>query len=170
MNLCDRTIKNLIKTGELVIKPYKEENVQPSSIDLRLGEGFLVPDYHSVEKITLDDNLILRKYEGDKIIIPPKHFILGTTLEYLEIPGKLSGSLEGKSTIGRKGLFVYTAGHVNSGFKGNLTLEFFNAGDIMFELKSGIEICQLILNYLDDIPDNLYNGRYQCQSGVTGNK
>ena len=83
MILSDRTIIDFIDSGKIVIDPYDERNVQSASIDLRLGEGFLVPDYYPTEPVSLGEKLEYRNLECSSIVIPPRHFILGTTLEYL---------------------------------------------------------------------------------------
>ncbi|MEK6914580.1 MAG: dCTP deaminase [Nanoarchaeota archaeon] len=170
MVLSDRTIKKLIIDKKIVINPYEEKNVNSASIDLRLGEGFLIPDYYKTKFISLDERLYERKIESDSVIIPPHHFILGTTIEYIEIGNNICGRLDGKSGIGRKGLFICNAGHINPGFKGKLTLEFYNSNEIAFDLHSGKEICQLILEYTDCEVENIYNGKYQGQKEVTGSK
>lgn len=170
MILSDRTINDLVNSGEIVIKPYKKENVQSASVDLRLGSGFLVPDYHNIKSVSLNDKLNYTKIKKSKIFIPSNHFILGTTLEYLEIPNNICGRLDGRSTIGRKSLWIQSAGHINPGYKGKLTLEFFNAGDMPFELNSGDKICQIIFMYTDKRVEKKYSGKYQGQIGVTGAK
>ncbi len=170
MILSDRTIIDFIDSGKIVIDPYDERNVQSASIDLRLGEGFLVPDYYSTESVSLGEKLEYRNLECSSIVIPPRHFILGTTLEYLEIPNNICGQLDGKSSIGRKGLFIQNAGHINPGFKGKLTLELFNVNEIGFKLTSGSKICQLKLIYTDKPVEKIYDGLYQGQRETTGSK
>jgi dCTP deaminase len=170
MVLSDRTIKKLIAGRKIIIDPYEERNVQSASVDLRLGNEFLIPDYHQVELISIGQGLNYRKENSESIIIPPQHFILGTTLEYIEIENDICARLDGKSGIGRTGLSIETAGHVGPGFKGRLTLEFKNQGQIPIKLFSGIEICQIIFQYMDNAAEKGYSGKYQGQDGVTGSK
>ncbi|MEK6881788.1 MAG: dCTP deaminase [Nanoarchaeota archaeon] len=170
MILSDRTIKELIRDKKIIIDPYEEKNVQPASVDLRLGNEFLIPDYHSVKIISLGEKLNYVGFQRSSMIVPPHHFVLGTTIEHIEIGNDICGRLDGKSGIGRKGLFIQNAGHINPGFKGKLTLEFYNANEMPLELFSGMEICQLIFQYLDKEVYTGYNGLYQGQSKVTGSK
>ena len=170
MVLSDRTIKRLISEKKIIIEPYEEKNVQSASVDLRLGNEFLIPDYYQVELISIGQKFNYRKENNKSIIIPPHHFILGTTLEYIEIENNICARLDGKSGIGRAGLSIETAGHINPGFRGKLTLEFVNQGQIPIRLFSGREICQIIFEYMDNAPEKNYSGKYQGQNEVTGSK
>jgi len=135
------------------------------SIDLRLGDDFLVLDYHTGKGvIKFDKEPIYQKKKG-KIIIPPKEFILGTTLEYICVPPNMVSSVQGKSSIGRTGLFVQNAGWIDPGFKGNITLELFNANSLPIELKPGIRICQIFFAYTKTPAEHPYDGKYLGQKG-----
>lgn len=168
MKLSDLTMIELVKKGELIIRPFVEQNVQAASIDLRLGEGFLVPEHHDIGSLSLDGEVQYRKVEGVEIVIPPHHFILGTTLEYIGLPNYLTGSVEGRSSIGRRGLFVQNAGWIDPGFEGNITLELYNANESAIRICSGRRICQLVLDFTDKPVKNPYHGKYQRQKGTTG--
>ncbi len=168
MKVSDQTILELIRRGELVIKPFVRKNVQSASVDLRLGRGFLVPDYHGIKYISLDSKIKYREIDEDETTILPHHFILGTTLEYVCLPNYLTGSVEGKSSVGRRGLFVQNAGWVDPGFEGNITLEFYNAGEVPIKIFAGREICQIVFDFTDKPVKKPYRGRYQGQRGVTG--
>jgi len=168
MKLSDRKIIELVKKRELIIRPFIKQNVQAASVDLRLGKGFLVPDYDNIESLSLDEEVQYRKVEGIEIMIPPHHFVLGTTLEYIRLPNYIAGSVEGRSSIGRRGLFVQNAGWVDPGFEGNITLELYNANESTIKLCSGRRICQLVLDFTDKPVKNPYHGKYQRQKGTVG--
>ena len=168
MKLSDRTIIELVKKGSLIIKPFIRKNVQAASVDLRLGKGFLVPDYHGTECLSLDKEVKYRKIDGKEIIIPPHHFILATTLEYIVIPNNISGSIEGRSSIGRRGLFVQNAGWGDPGFQGNFTLELYNANESAIKIQAGRRICQIVFDFVDRPVEHPYSGKYLRQRGTTG--
>lgn len=91
-------------------------------------------------------------------------------MEYFELPDHLTAFVEGRSSLGRMGLFIQNAGWVDPGFKGEITLELFNANRCAIELKAGRRVGQLVFAQLDDVALNPYNGKYQCQRGATGSK
>ncbi|MAH06871.1 dCTP deaminase [Candidatus Pacearchaeota archaeon] len=168
MSISDRTIKELLEKKDLIIEPLNPESLQPASIDLSLGKGFLVVDHHQVKHLTLEDPVPYRKIEGSSVIIPPHHFLLATTKEKIKLPPNISGKVEGRSSIGRRGLFIQNAGWIDPGFEGNITLELYNANESPLEIKSDRRICQLILDYTDKPVLNPYKGKYQKQTGTTG--
>ncbi|MEN9625677.1 MAG: dCTP deaminase [archaeon] len=170
MPLSDRTIKEMIQKGSFAVEPFVPENVQPASIDLTLGRGFLIVDYHSITNLSLDAPVPYRKIDADSIIIPPHHFLLATTHEKIKLPSTVSGKVEGRSSIGRRGLFIQNAGWIDPGFEGKITLELYNANESPLEIKSGRRICQLILEYTDQRVENPYRGKYQGQSETVGSK
>jgi dCTP deaminase len=102
----------------------------------------------------------------EKIIIPPKSFVLGTTIEYIRLPANMTAFVEGRSSIGRLGLFIQNAGWVDPGFEGHITLELYNANCVPIELKAGRRLCQLVLASLDQkgVP---YKGKYNGQKNAT---
>ena len=170
MPLSDGTIKELVRKNELVIEPLVLENIESASIDLTLGEGFLVVDYHKVSHLSLEDVVPYRKIEGGSIIIPPHHFLLATTKEKIKLPSFVSGKVEGRSSIGRRGLFIQNAGWIDPGFEGKITLELYNANESPLEIKAGRRICQLILEFTDKPVEKAYAGKYQGQAETTGSK
>lgn len=111
-----------------------------------------------------------REYEGDEIIIPPKSFLLATTEEYVKLPNNLTAFVEGRSSIGRIGLFIQNAGWVDPGFEGQITLELFNANSLPIRLKAGRRICQLVFCKMDQAAMNPYKGKYQGQRKATGSR
>ena len=138
-----------IERGNIVINPFIRKILQRGSIDFRLGDEFLIPEYYgSKGVIRLDEKQKYNKKRAGRIIIPPGEFILGTTLEYLAISRRLMAFVEGKSGVGRRGLFVHTAGLINPGFEGNLTLELVNANKLPIELEAERRICQITFTYL----------------------
>tara|TARA_B100000315_G_C14450823_1_gene529014 strand:+ start:286 stop:825 length:540 start_codon:yes stop_codon:yes gene_type:complete len=171
MFLSDKDIKEELQRGELKIEPFDEKNIQPASIDLRLGEGFLIFNQHTGQStIKLNEESIYEKKGGSKIFLPSGEFVLATTLERIKIPKNIIAMVQGRSSIGRKGLFVQNAGWIDPGFEGNITLELFNPNNLPIEIKAGQRICQIIFAYLKNPSENPYDGKYQGQTGTTGSK
>ncbi len=171
MFLSDKDIKEEIERGNIVIDPLNERNIQPGSIDLILGDDFLVLDYHNEKGgiIRFNEQPIYQKRKG-KIILPAKEFVLGTTLEYITLSPNIVASVQGRSSVGRRGLFIQNAGWVDPGFEGTLTLELFNPNSLPIELEPGIRICQLYLGYTRTPAEHPYSGKYKGQRGVTGSR
>ncbi|HID66372.1 MAG TPA: dCTP deaminase [Aquificaceae bacterium] len=166
MILSDRTIKELIEKGELIVEPYEPSHVQCSSLDLRLGNQIAV--YENVGCIDVKKEL-----KGVKVVefreyfeIKPKEFLLATTLEYIKLPNYITAFVEGRSSLGRLGLFIENAGWVDAGFEGQITLELFNANNCPIRLYKGMRICQLVFAKLDKKPEKVYSGKYKGQKGV----
>src|SRR5690554_3357138 len=105
MILSDRTIRDLMEKGILKIEPLEEYQVQPASVDLRLGDSFLKLDENMTEVMTLDDEIKYVSYRSEELVIPPHSFLLATTMEYVELPDNITAFVEGRSSIGRIGLF-----------------------------------------------------------------
>ena len=114
-----------------------------------------------IEKITVGD-------EG--FIIKPKQFVLATTLEYIKLPNNITAFVEGRSSLGRLGLFIENAGWVDAGFEGNITLEFFNANSRPLKIYPNMRICQLVLAKMESEAEFPYRGKYFKQRGVTASK
>ena len=170
MILSDRSIKELIKRGRLVIEPYKEENIQASSIDLTLGGELL---FYRSECIDLkSEHIPVEKINipGEGILIPSKAFLLATTEEYIKLPENITAFVEGRSSLGRLGLFIENAGWVDAGFEGQITLELYNANNCPIRIYKGIRICQIVLARLDKRAEKPYRGKYQGQRGATPSK
>lgn len=158
--LSDRDLKKLIKQGKLIIQSIKEEDIQPASIDLHLG----------FDLKNMDDEVIDLRQED--YILKPNEFILGSTEEYVEIPEDLVASVEGRSSIGRLGITAHiTAGWIDPGFKGNITLEIHNVSNKPFKLKKDMSICQLVFQTLSSRCERPYgskglNSKYQNSEGT----
>lgn len=170
MILSDKTIFKMLKNNSLIINPLKEDQVQPASVDVRLGNTFSVVDDTDSRIITLDGKIKYKTITTDKYLILPGQFVLATTMEYFELPDNLTAFVEGRSSLGRMGLFIQNAGWVDPGFKGEITLELFNANRCAIELQCGRRVGQLVFAQMDGTALNPYNGKYQGQKGATGSK
>jgi dCTP deaminase len=153
--LSDGTIRRLIADGHVRIEPFDDSMVQPASIDLRLGSSFRVFHNHRIGAIDLADppkNLTehVEIDDGESFVIHPGEFVLGRTQEHVELPDDVVARIEGKSSLGRLGLIVHaTAGFVDPGFKGTLTLEITNLTRVPIILWPGKPIAQLSFMALD---------------------
>lgn len=168
MILSDKTIHAMLKKGELIIDPIDEMSIQPASVDCRLGNHFLVIEDTKMEIMTLDSEITYREIENDTITIPAHSFLLATTQEYIKLPNHLTAFVEGRSSIGRMGLFIQNAGWVDPGFEGRITLEIYNANSLPIKLKAGRRICQMVFCRMDQATDNPYRGKYQGQKKSLG--
>jgi dCTP deaminase len=166
MILSGKTILRKIEEEELKVEPFTSQQVQPASIDLRIGNHFRMIDELSTPLISLEKPAIYRGVCQDTIIIPPHGFVLGATIEYIKLPTHMTAFVEGRSSIGRLGLFIQNAGWVDPGFEGQITLELYNANRVPIELKAGRRVCQLVLALLD-AKGNAYMGKYNGQKGAT---
>ncbi|MCD6229566.1 MAG: dCTP deaminase [Candidatus Diapherotrites archaeon] len=211
--LADSEIKELLRKGTLVIEPIEDMNVQlqPASVDLRLGdefrifkqrESFLIDPLNYVEplwsvKDKQDKDLNKKKSDSDSsavqsdkgsqrvkdygiteiikikdkpFIVHPQEFVLGTTIEKVKIPANLVGRLEGRSSLGRIGVIIHaTAGYIDPGFEGQVTLEITNLGKVPVALWPGMRVCQLSLFTMNVPAERPYgasrNSKYNGQKG-----
>ena len=170
MILSDKTILKMLDEKSLVIEPVTKEQIQPASVDIRLGNTFSIVDDTPSGIITLDSSISYKTITTDTYLILPGQFVLATTMEYFELPDGLTAFVEGRSSLGRMGLFIQNAGWVDPGFKGEITLELFNANRCAIELKAGRRVGQLVFAQMDDHALNPYNGKYQGQKGTTGSR
>lgn len=179
MELTDREILNRLENGSLTIEPIDDYDlqIQPASVDVRLGNTFLKfnpgnttsinplednPDDY-IEEVTVDP--------GDTFVVHPGDFVLGTTEEWVEIPEDLIGYVNGRSTLGRLAIVVHaTAGLLDPGWKGNVTLEISNLGSVPVELTPGMRAAQLTFRDLTGEVERPYGAdrgsKYQNQEGV----
>ena len=178
MVLSDHTIKAEIESGRIVFDPYDAEMVQPSSVDVRVDRRFRV--FHNARypfidvRAPMDDLTELVEVEGDEpFILHPGEFVLGQTLERVSLPDDLVARLEGKSSLGRLGLLIHsTAGFVDAGFEGNLTLELSNVANLPITIYHGMPIGQISFMRMDGPVENPYgsgqaDSKYQGQSEPT---
>ena len=151
--LSDKTIKEYLEEGKIVIDPLKDEQqIQPSSVDMRLGDEFKV--FKVIRKPYIDpkDEEDIAEYmesstvpEGEAFIIHPNEFALATSQEYVKVPDDLVARVEGRSSMGRLGVTMHvTAGYVDPGFEGRITLEISNIGAMPVALYPGQRVCQLV--------------------------
>jgi dCTP deaminase len=176
--LSDGTIRRLVEEQRIVIDPWDDTAVQPASVDLRLGRSFRVFHNHRVTAIDLRDpptNLTEQVTidDDEPFVIHPGEFVLGRTLEYVEIPDDIVARIEGKSSLGRLGLIVHaTAGFCDPGFRGTLTLELANLTRVPIMLRAGAKIAQLSFMTLDRAAERPYGhpdlgSHYQAQIEAT---
>jgi len=170
MILSDKTLRAMLADGSLVVDPITEESIQPASIDCRLGDHYLMLDDTNMDILTLDSEIKYRDIEGDSITIPPHTFMLATIAEYVKLPNDLTAFVEGRSSIGRIGLFIQNAGWVDPGFEGKITLELYNANSLPIKLQKGRRICQLVFAKMDQEAQNPYRGKYQGQDKSVGSR
>ena len=170
MILSDKTIMKMLDEQTLKITPMTKEKIQPASFDIRLGNTFSVVEDTPSGIITLDDEIKYRTITTDTYLILPGQFVLATTMEYFELPDDLTAFVEGRSSLGRMGLFIQNAGWVDPGFKGEITLELYNANRCAIELRAGRRVGQLVFAKMDSPALNPYNGKYQGQTGATGSR
>jgi dCTP deaminase len=170
MILSDTTLKKMLQSGELLVEPITPEQIQPASIDLRLSDHFLKVNENTLEIIRLDSELQYEELNQREIVIPPHSFLLATTREYIRLPNDLTAFVEGRSSIGRIGLFIQNAGWVDPGFEGTITLELYNANRLPIRLQEGRRICQLVFARMDQVANRPYQGKYQGQQGATGSR
>ncbi|WP_067843424.1 dCTP deaminase [Amphibacillus sediminis] len=172
MILSGQTIKQCIDDERILVTPFKEKSIQPASIDLCLGDHFLVVDDLSSPLLSVDKSASYHEMlvpEGEVITIPPKTFMLGTTLEQIRLPNDLTAFVEGRSSIGRLGVFIQNAGWIDPGFSGQITLELFNANRVPVQLKVGMRVCQLVIAEVDQATEG-YRGKYLYQIGATSSR
>jgi len=178
MLLSDRDIRAALTTGRLGISPFDEAMVQPSSIDVRLDRFFRVFNnarYTHIDPALQQDDLttLVEPTGEDPFVLHPGEFVLGSTLEVVSIPDDLAARLEGKSSLGRLGLLTHsTAGFVDPGFSGHITLELSNVANLPITLWPGMKIGQLCLFQLSSPAEHpygsaVYGSRYQDQRGPT---
>lgn len=170
MILSDKTLRDYITKKKLIIEPLDEIQIQPASIDLKLGTHYLKVSEHHNATLDLVNKPEYEEIIADEVIIPPHKFLLATTREYVKLPDDLTAFVEGRSSIGRLGLFLQNSGWVDPGFEGEITIELFNANSLPIKLKSGVRICQLVFARLDQKAANPYRGKYQGQRNATGSR
>lgn len=170
MIVSDSSLRALLASGQIVVEPLEDGQIQPASIDLRLGEHFLKLDEDITESITLDKPLPYVEIRKEEIVIPPHTFLLATTREYIRLPQDITAFVEGRSSIGRIGLFIQNAGWVDPGFAGNITLELYNANRLPIRLTSGRRICQIVFARMDGPASRPYAGKYQGQRAAVGSR
>jgi len=179
--LSDRDLRAEIASGRVRLEPYDEAMVQPSSVDVRLDKYFRLFDNHKYPFIDpaedQPDLTRLIEIERDEpFILHPGEFVLGSTFEVVTMPDDLAARLEGKSSLGRLGLLTHsTAGFIDPGFSGHVTLELSNVATLPIKLWSGMRVGQLCFFRLSSPTENpygsaKYGSRYQGQRGPTASR
>ena len=178
MIFSDRTIKEAVAAGRVIIDPYDEAMVQPSSVDLRCASGFRVFENHKYALIDPkapqeDLTVAVEASDDTPFILHPGEFVLGSTLETIGLADDVVARLEGKSSLGRIGLLIHsTAGFIDPGFKGQVTLELSNVANLPIAIYPGMKIGQISFYELTTPAENPYGSpgagsKYQGQSGAT---
>jgi dCTP deaminase len=170
MVLSDGTIKQLISDKTITIEPIEEDQIQPASVDLRLSDHFIQLDEEKTPCLNLNECASYKELKQSSIILKPHSFILASTIEFIKLPANLTAFIEGRSSVGRIGLFIQNAGWVDAGFEGTITLELFNANRVPIKLEAGWRICQMVLVKMDTAAIYGYNGKYQGQKKTTASK
>lgn len=175
MILSDRDIRKQIDSGRLVIEPFDPNMIQPSSVDLRVDRTFRIfantrYPYIDVRQPMEDLTEEVHVKNGEAFILHPGEFVLGSTLERVTLPDDLVARIEGKSSLGRLGLLIHsTAGFVDAGWSGHLTLELSNVANLPITIYPGMKIGQLCLFEMTSPAERPYGdrGKYQGQRGPT---
>ncbi len=178
--LSDRTIREQLAAGRIVIDPLDESLIQPSSIDVRISNLFRVFRNHTRGVIDVKQDmvdlteLVEIPVDGDEaFMLHPGEFVLGSTFERIAVPDDLVGRVEGKSSLGRLGLLIHsTAGFIDAGFYGHITLELANVASLPITLYPGMKIGQVSFMQMTTPADNPYGqgasgSKYQGQRGPT---
>ena len=170
MILSDKTLFEMIEADTLQISPLEKHQIQPASVDIRLGNTFSIVEDLPSGIINLEDEIPYKTIVTDTYILLPNQFVLATTMENFHLPDDLTAFVEGRSSLGRMGLFIQNAGWVDPGFHGEITLELYNANRCAIELKAGRRIGQLVFAKMDSPAIHPYQGKYQGQKGATGSR
>ena len=170
MILSDKPIRTLLASGQLGIAPIEAMQIQPASVDIRLGTTFSVLDVQGEGPVRMGTETAYRTVCATHFLLHPGQFVLATTMEYFRLPDNMTAFVEGRSSIGRLGLFIQNAGWVDPGFEGEITLELFNASARAIELEAGRRVGQLVFAQLDRDAEAPYRGKYQGQRGATGSR
>lgn len=177
MILSDRDIKKALEEGIIKIKPFDRSQIGPCSVDLRLSDEFRI--FKVMNKTHIDPfhkdspeeyTKIIKADSENPFIMHPGEFVLAATLEWIEIGNTIAAKLDGRSSLGRLGIVVQTAGYIDPGFKGNITLELGNIGKMPVALYPGMRICRLTFKKLTsecEVPYGMKSGqKYLMQRGV----
>ena len=180
MIFSDRSIRDAVDTGKIVIDPYEPSYVQPSSVDLRVGDGFRIFANHKYSEIDprspQEDLTSLVEVGDEAFMLHPGEFVLGSTLERVKLGDDVVARLEGKSSLGRLGLLIHsTAGFIDPGFEGHITLELSNVATLPIAIYPGMKIGQISFYQMTTAAEFPYGSpelgsKYQGQSGPTASR
>jgi dCTP deaminase len=177
----DRSIREAIEGGSILIDPYEPDHVQPSSVDLRVGDGFRVFVNHKYSEIDprspqSDLTQLVEVGPEDPFMLHPGEFVLGSTLERVKLGDDVVARLEGKSSLGRLGLLIHsTAGFIDPGFEGHITLELSNVATLPIAIYPAMKIGQISFYRMTTAADHPYGSpelgsKYQGQTGPTASR
>ena len=178
MVLSDRTIREELERGQIVVEPLDDSAIQPASVDLRLGRKLRVFQRHRLQVIDVKQEMahlteVVEIDEVNPFVLHPGEFALGVTLEDIRLPDDIVGRLDGKSSLGRLGLVVHsTAGFVDPGWQGHLTLELSNLATLPINLYYGMKVSQISFLRLTTPAEHPYGSaglgsKYQGQDEPT---
>ena len=181
MILSDRSIRAALDEGRIVVDPLADQAIQPSSVDVRLDNAFRVFANHKYPYIDVreeqpDLTELVEVPEGEPFVLHPGEFVLGATLERIALPEDVVARLEGKSSLGRLGLLIHsTAGFIDCGFDGYVTLELSNVATLPIKMYPGMKIGQFAFFQLDQPAERPYGSKatgskYQGQRGPTASR
>ena len=170
MVLGKSALRKELEGGRLKVSPWDDELLQPASIDLRLGNQFLIPRPSAGAISRFGEPIPYEEIESDNFVLPGNSFVLARTREVVGFPNDLTAFVEGRSSIGRLGLFIQNAGWVDPGFEGSITLELYNGLSHPIELRAGWRVCQLVVVRMEGDSEGGYQGKYQGQVATTGSK
>jgi dCTP deaminase len=176
--LSDHSIREAIAAGRIQLDPSSEEYIQPASVDVRLDRYFRVFLNHTMPVIDVKKNLeeltrLVEIEDGNSFVLHPGEFVLGSTLERVALPDDLVARIEGKSSLGRLGLLIHsTAGFIDPGWDGHITLELSNVANLPITLYPGMKIGQISFLAMTTPADVPYGAaslgsKYQGQRGPT---
>jgi len=179
--LSDRSIREALESGKIIVNPLGENAIQPASLDIRLDREFRVFRNHRDSFIDvrapMETLTEVESIDDDQaFVLHPNEFVLGSTIELVELPDDIVARVEGKSSLGRLGLLVHaTAGYVDPGWKGKLTMELSNVSNLPIKLYYNMKIGQLSFFELSTPAENPYGSsfiqsKYQNQEGPTASK
>jgi len=168
MILSDKDIRENIKKGKIKIEPCDlDKQLSTIGVDLRLGNSFRLFKITHKSHIDLSrgniepDTELVEVPDGSEFMLHPGEFVLGITKEYIELPDDIAGRIDGRSSLGRLGIIVHsTAGHVDPGYKGRLTLEISNIGKLPISIIPGMRFCFLLFESLSSPVEKVYKGKY----------
>ena len=170
MVLSDKQIRFYIEKNDLV-SPVNESQINPASVNLTLGDTFLIPRTKHNYHVTLGSEVEYRRFKATEggFPIDPGEFILATTQEHVNLPSNIAAFVQGRSSIGRIGLTTQNAGFVDPGFHGHITLELVNESPNTIILTPGYPVAQLVFFKCYPV-EKPYNGKYNGQVEATGSK
>lgn len=181
MILSDRSIRKALEDGRIVVDPLADGAVQPASVDVRVDNSFLVFHNHrypyiDVKKPQPDLTSLVEVDDGEPFILHPGEFVLGATYERVALADDIVASIEGKSSLGRLGLLIHsTAGWIDPGWDGYVTLEFSNVANLPITIYPGMKVGQIAFFQLDEPAELPYGSgaagsKYQGQRGPTASR